>query len=193
MCDAPPQRRNNKECIMQKTRRWIFLGLAGLLSLRLAPGAMAQARAPDFALLDERGQAVNLHYHGQDDAIVLMMHRVGSEILSDSARELAALSAAYSDSAISMFMINAQTGVTRADLAADKLQGSYSVPILQDSGQLVSDTYGLDYAGEVILIDPSNWRIVYRGPIGADEGQSYAPYFEQALDSLLAGEAMGFT
>lgn len=178
---------------MQKTRRWIFLGLAGLLSLLLAPGAMAQARAPDFALLDERGQAVNLHYHGQDDAIVLMMHRVGSEILSDSARELAALSAAYSDSAISMFMINAQTGVTRADLAADKLQGSYSVPILQDSGQLVSDTYGLDYAGEVILIDPSNWRIVYRGPIGADEGQSYAPYFEQALDSLLAGEAMGFT
>ena len=153
----------------------------------LSVTATAQ-EAKDFTLLDEQGKAVQLHYNRLADALVLLTHRNASVAVAEAAAQIEQLRARYPDANIPFYMINSEVGRDRASLQQDKNNLDYSAPILHDDAQLVANTYKLNVAGEVLLIAPSTWEIVYRGPVSEGSPSEQDEYFPFALAALLAGE-----
>ncbi|MEM7452685.1 MAG: hypothetical protein AAGA41_08635, partial [Pseudomonadota bacterium] len=68
------------------------------------------------------------------------------------------------------------------------------MPILVDETQLIGEALELDRSGEVLVIDPRNWEVAYRGPLSDRVGyetqkkEATATYLADALDSVIAGE-----
>lgn len=162
-----------------------FLVLAWLTILATAVSAQ---EAKDFTLFDEQGQAVQLHYHSLANAIVLLTHRLDSEVVADSVGKIEEARAQHPELTIPFFLINSQKNVDRYALRQDKQSRGYEAHILQDDAQLVANTFGLGMAGEVLLIDPATWELVYRGPVSETLGAEQGDYLAQAMQALLAGD-----
>ncbi|MGB4247898.1 MAG: hypothetical protein WBJ75_09285 [Pseudohongiellaceae bacterium] len=142
--------------------------------------------AGNFTLLDERGKAVELHYHRQAPAIVLLAHRSESSLVANAS---AVVEEARAGTSVPFFLINSEPDATRASLQQDKERQGISAAILQDDTQLVSETLGLTYAGEVLVIDPRSWEIAYRGPVTERADGSGENYLQAALTALADGQS----
>lgn len=163
--------------------------LCVLLVLTCSRGVLA-ADAPDFTLLDEQGQAVKLHYHRDAAAIVLMSHRSESAIAGPAAARVAQALAQYPDKQIPFFLINADAGQSRASVQVAKRAQGVMAPVLIDDAGLVSQTLALGYVGEVLVIDPRHWEIVYRGPVAETLQGAGDNYVAQAVSALINGESV---
>lgn len=148
------------------------------------------ADAPDFTLLDEQGQAVSLHYHRLANAVVLMSHRTESEVAGPAAQLAVDAIARHPASQIPFFLINADAGQSRSAVQDAKRQQGLNVPVLIDDTGLVSQTLAFAYVGEVLVINPRNWEIVYRGPVAATLDKSAENFVALALDAVLQDEAL---
>ncbi len=170
------------------------LGVALLFAVS-SPAALsaAAAEAPDFLLLDDRGQAVKLHYHRDADAVVLMSHRSGSAVVATAAARVTDEIARHPQQQIPFFLINADAGLSREDAAADRQAQGIAAPLLLDDAGLVTATLDLQHAGEVLVIDPARWEIVYQGPATAQADGSGENYLAQALDAQLKGQTLAQT
>jgi len=150
----------------------------------------AQQNAANFTLFDEHGQAVELHYHRLASAVVLMTHRVDSDLAGQAAHSVEQTLSNFATQGIPFFLVNPETASTREALIRDKLAQGITAPILQDDAQLVAKTLGMNTAGEVLLIDPQRWTVVYRGPVVDDLANPQALYFQDALTALLADQEL---
>jgi len=148
------------------------------------------AEAPDFLLLDDRGQAVKLRYHGDADAVVLMSHRRNSTAVMAAAALAEAEIERHAQRHIPFFLINAEADLSREQALADREAHGVMAPLLLDEGGLVTATLGLQHEGEILVIDPARWEIVYQGPATAHSDGSGENYLAQALDAQLKGEAL---
>ncbi len=167
------------------------LGVALLLAVS-TPAALPvlAAEAPDFLLLDDRGQAVKLHYHRDADALVLMSHRSDSAAVANVAALVEDEIARHAQRRIPFFLINAEADLGREQALAQKEAQGITAPLLLDDSGLVTATLDLQHAGEVLVIDPARWEIVYQGPATAQADGTGENYLAQALDALLKGEAL---
>lgn len=164
-----------------------WLRVAAILFTFAASGSVfAQHSAANFTLLDEQGRSVELQYHRLANAVVLMTHRVDSDLVGQAANSVEQTLSEFATQGIRFFLINPETASTREALTRDKLAQGITAPILQDDAQLVAKTFGLNTAGEVLVIDPHNWTVVYRGPVSDDLANPQALYFKDALAALLA-------
>lgn len=162
-----------------------------LLMLSLAKFHVAVAAdAPNFTLLDEQGQAVELHYYRLASAVVLLSHRSDSEVVGPVATLVTETIARYTDLQIPFFLINADAGQTRASVKSAKQAQGFDAPVLIDDTRLVSETLAFSYVGEVLVIDPRNWEIVYRGPVAETSANEGENYLSAALDSILEGKPL---
>lgn len=152
-----------------------------------ASAITSAADAPDFTLLDEQGRAVKLHYHRNASVIVLMSHRNESALAGSAADVVAAAIARQPDMQIPFFLINAETGTSRAAVQLAKQTQGISAPVLIDDTGLVSRTLGFSYVGEVLVISPRNWEIVYRGPVAASALGEGERHIDQVLDAVRQG------
>lgn len=167
--------------------QWLRLA-AILLTSALSGTAFAQGSAANFTLFDEQGRAVELHYHRLASAVVLMTHRVDSDLVGQAAKGVEQTLSELTAADIPFFLINSQAASTREALTLDKVAQGITAPLLQDDAQLVAKTFGLSTAGEVLVIDPHNWAVVYRGPVADDLADPRAWYFRDALTALLADQ-----
>lgn len=156
--------------------------------------ALAEAGvAENFALLDHQGRHRELHYHGDAAAIVIMVHGSGCPIVRASLPALDRLVENYGSREVVFWMLNANPQDSRSAIANEAEEWGIDWPILVDEAQLVSSSLGIDRTGEVLVIDPETWRIVYRG--GLDDRLDYevqraAPRrrpVAEVLDAILAG------
>lgn len=169
--------------------QWLRVA-AVLFAIASSGNGLAQSSAGNFTLFDEQGRAVELHYNRLADAVVLMTHRVDSELVAQASDRLAQTLGEFAGQDIPFFLINPETTSTRETLIQDKADHQLTAPILQDDGQLVGKTFGLNTAGEVLLIDPQNWNVVYRGPVVDDLADPKALYLRDALTALLADQTV---
>tara|TARA_R100001377_G_scaffold85279_1_gene71209 strand:+ start:2206 stop:4170 length:1965 start_codon:yes stop_codon:yes gene_type:complete len=161
-----------------------------LFAIASCGNVLAQDNAGNFTLFDEQGRAVELHYHRLAKAVVLMTHRVDSELVAQANDRITQTLGGFAGQDIPFFLINPETTSSREVLIQDKSDHQLTAPILQDDGQLVGTTYGLNTAGEVLLIDPQNWKVVYRGPVVDDLANPKELYLRDALTALLADQAV---
>tara|TARA_R110002167_G_scaffold6277_8_gene29091 strand:+ start:34642 stop:36606 length:1965 start_codon:yes stop_codon:yes gene_type:complete len=169
--------------------QWLRVA-AVLFAIASSGNGLAQSSAGNFTLFDEQGRAVELHYNRLADAVVLMTHRVDSNLVAQASDRIAQTLGEFAGQDIPFFLINPETTTTRETLIQDKADHQLTAPILQDDGQLVGKTFGLNTAGEVLLIDPQNWNVVYRGPVVDDLADPKALYLRDALTALLADQTV---
>jgi hypothetical protein len=137
--------------------------------LLLVVSASAFSRVDNFLLLDDRGTARELYYHGDAPAIVLASHSAECASTRKDSGKLEKLARTHGKSGVVFYYLDP---VDQRDAFA-KRDGA--IPVLLDETQIVTRSFGITRAGEVLLIDPKTWEITYRG--AANE-----------LDEALAGK-----
>ena len=117
-------------------------------------------RVIDFALLDENGVFHQLSRYQHKDAVVLMSFDQSCQFMSAMLAAYDDIASEFSNKGIDFFLIDTE-GLGRKTLASLSL----SVPILEDSGQLVSESLGFENSGEVLLLNPERQSVYFRGPV----------------------------
>ncbi|MBS0360676.1 MAG: redoxin domain-containing protein [Proteobacteria bacterium] len=147
------------------------------------PAGTTPARVDDFRLVTATGHSESLYRYRDAPAVVLVMHSVGSPEIHKIAPALQRLSATYASKGVKLMMLDSTAKDTRAAVLAEATTLNLSLPILMDDNQLAGDQLGAERVSEVFVIDPRNWKVVYRGALG-EAGNGAAA----ALDALLTGE-----
>jgi len=172
--------------------------MVGVWGFAGAPGHSGQAAAAapkvdNFELTDQSLHAWNLYQMADAKAVVFITQANGDAVVRANAATYSALQSAYSGKGVEFFMLNASTGDTREAVAREAADYHLDMRILQDTLQLVSEQMEVSKTGEVIVVDPKTWSIVYRGPVDdrvtkeRTKTAATKTYAKDALDALLAG------
>ena len=120
-------------------------------------------RIIDFALLDEKGLFHQLSRYQHKDAVVLMSFDQSCQFMPAMLAEYDDIVSEFSSNGIEFLLIDSE-GLGREMLASLRL----NVPILEDSGQLVSESLGFENSGEVLMLNPERLSVYFRGPVSPD-------------------------
>jgi len=163
------------------------------------PAAANTHRVDDFVLLDHTGKALQLYYQSDASAIVLMVQGNGCQVVRSTLADYKALRDDYAARGVRVYMINSNLQDTREAIALEAAEWGIDMPILHDSAQIIGQSLNLTRTGEVLVIDPRSWNIVYRGALNNRvdyERQKYeasAHYVRDVLNALIAGEEVAFS
>ena len=136
----------------------VHLMAALLITLLLSIPAQA---AGDFALIDQHGYFHQLSRYGASRAVVMMVQRNADESSHAAAAILTALRDRHREAPLTFLMLNADEGVTRADV----LEAAVDFPVLLDAAQIVALSLGVTHVADVVVLDPRSQRVLYRGAL----------------------------
>ncbi|MCH8264670.1 MAG: redoxin domain-containing protein [Proteobacteria bacterium] len=122
-------------------------------------------RIGDFGLLDSDGEFHQLSRYRNKEALVLMSFDPSCASIDTSLSNLQALQTQWSEQGIAFALINSSAESDLAVIRSAKAEIDLQLPLLLDSGQLVSETLQLTKAGEVAILDPERLTLIYRGPV----------------------------
>lgn len=169
-----------------------------LLALWLIVALYSQAsqatlRADNFVLIDHKGKAHELYYHRDSNAVVIVAQGNGCQIVRSNLEDLRKLRDDYADQDVEVLMLNANLQDTRSTIAAEAEEWGADFPILKDRTQIIAKSLKLSRTGEVLVINPKTWEVVYRGPLSdrvdyeRQKDKANKHYVRDALDALIAG------
>jgi hypothetical protein len=159
---------------MQRSHRGVPPLLLAALGCLVGP-ALASERVDNFVLLDHRGEAQELYYHGNADAVVIMAHSRACAAAEAAADRLAALENDFPN--VRFWLLNAEDG--RDEILTSHAAARIAGSILEDTAQIVSESLDFDQAGELVVLSTKTWGIAYRGDVD---------HARAALDEMSAGE-----
>ena len=140
----------------------------------------ANNNVDDFALLDQEGKFHELYYYSDKKAIVLISQGVDCPIVRKSIPYLRELKKTFEPQEVSFLMINANPQDDRDSIKQEALAYGINIPILEDRSQVVTESLRMTRTAEAVVIDPTDWTIVYRGAI-----DSQHEYLKVAIRALL--------
>lgn len=132
-------------------------------------------RLGDFGLLDASGQFHQLSRYQHRKALVLMAYGNTCESMEEQLGLYTHASNQFGAKDVEFLLIDPYD-LGREALSAFDLE----LPILEDDGQLVSETFGITHTGQVLVLNPRRNSLYYQGAAGAD--------LESALADVLSGE-----
>jgi hypothetical protein len=166
-----------------------------VLSILLTFGLSVRAEMVEpFALEDQHGEQHDLRGLHNAAAIVIMVQGNGCPIVRNAWPTFRQIRDTFESRGVEFLMLNSNLQDDQASILREAETFAMDIPILVDDTQTVGASLNLIRTAEVLLIDPSTWEIVYRGPL--DDRLTYERqkpaatenYLRDALDSLLAGE-----
>ncbi len=175
-------------------RRWVLSGTAALAILFTTFNVFATQRIDDFVLLDQHGVAHQMHYHKDAPAVVLIVHGNGCQIVQSNLEDYRALRDDYADDGVKIMMINSNLQDTRESIGIEATEWQVDFPILDDSTQAIGRSLGLTRTAEVIVLNPLDWSIVYRGALSdrvhyeRQKNEASESFVRNVLDSMIAGD-----
>lgn len=156
-------------------------------SSQVAAGSIDDAiPVSDFTLLDEQGASHRLKYHTDRDLIVILAHQIGCATVQPLLAEMERLPRRFEKARLALFMLNGNPGEDRKSLLTEREHLSTTIPTLRDESQLTTEALGFTHNGQVTVIDPGSWSILYQGSVGAEGGAG--PSLTGLVASLLKGE-----
>ena len=187
---------------MNKIQTLAFASIATLAGVFLSSAAVAAAgemTVDNFKLIDHTGEARELYYERDAKAVVLIVQGNSCPIVRNLITDFNALQADYAAQGVEVLMLNSNLQDTRESIAKEAAEWNIEVPILHDSAQLVGRSLELSRTAEVLVIDPSDWSIVYRGALNdrvdyerqKEEASEF--YVREVLDQMVAGETPEFS
>jgi hypothetical protein len=153
-------------------------------------------RVENFLLLDHTGKAHELYYNSDASAVVIMTQGNNCSAIGSSLAEYQALNERYVEQNVRFLMLNSNPQDDRSGIAKAALQWGIDLPILDDDTQIIGESLEVKHNGEVFVLNPANWEIVYRGPINdglsakLEKKAVKEHYLVNALDKLLSGVAI---
>ena len=155
--------------------------IAAAAALVVCSSSMASvvgSQVDNFRLLDHNGVSHELYYYRDAPAIALLVHDSQCQAANQAQQDFAALAETYRQRGVEFFLLNSETGVSRD--AFDQ-----SLPVLMDDAQIIGRALNVTTAGEVLLVDPDTWSVVYQGGVAA---AATAGDLRDAIDSVVANE-----
>jgi hypothetical protein len=173
-------------------RSSLLLSLALLLLSSTA--AADTLTADNFVLIDNQGKAQELYYHGDDKAVVIVAQGNGCQIVRSNLEDLKSIRKDYANQGVEILMLNANMQDSRAKIVAEAEEWGNDFAIMKDRTQIIARSLKLSRTGEVLIIDPRNWQVVYRGPLSdrvdfeRQKNKADKRYVRDTLDALIAGK-----
>ncbi len=177
------------------------LALLSLLVLHL-PHTAALERVQNFALLDHEGRSHQLRKYGDSKAVVIISTASDCAENIDKLPKYRLLRTTWERQGVSFLALNA---AVEDDLAAVRLMDelhNVDLPILLDDSQLVAEMLGLSKAGELVVVEPDRFRVLYRGgldlePVRARPDRNIAghegtTFLADTLAALVEGDLDSF-
>jgi peroxiredoxin len=155
----------------------IGCGTAGASPEALAPGG----RVDNFRLLDDAGASHQLYYMTDKKAVVLIAQGNSCSTNAKTLAEVKKLHDQYAAQNVEFLMINSNLSDSRDQIAAAAKKQGIDMPILMDETQLIGESLNLRNNGEVLIVNPKDWTLAYRGNAQASGA---------ALDAVIAGTAV---
>ncbi len=174
-----------------------LIRVLSVLALWTAPIALAMnpgERVDNFRLLDHNGASHELYYLSDAKAVVIMVHGIGCPIVRNTVPALKQIRDRYRSRGVEFLLLNSNLQDDRDAVAKEAVEFGIDFPVLVDETQLIGEGLGVNRTGEVFLIDPKNWKLIYRGPLddrlsyGAQRSTAGKHYLTDALDATLAGK-----
>jgi len=174
-----------------KTALRFLTALAGLSiaspALALDPGD----RVDNFRLLDQNGASHELYYLSDAKAVVIMVHGNGCPIVRNALPVLHEIRDRYRAQGVEFLLVNSNLQDDRDAIAKEAAEFGIDFPILMDDTQLIGESLGVTRTADVFVIDPRNWKLVYRGAVddrlayGTQRPAARNHYLTDALDATL--------
>jgi hypothetical protein len=142
-----------------KCRKYLLQIISGLLlSAFSALASAALDRVGDFALLDNAGTFHQLSRYQHRKALVLMAYADECASMDTLLDNFEGIALEYAGNDFEFLLIDSQ------DLNRTQLSGlGTGIPILEDDGQLVSETLNIENAGDVLVLNPERLSLFYKG------------------------------
>ncbi len=155
--------------------------LVTVASADLVSSLVPGGKVDNFRLLDHAGQSHELYYLSDTKAVVLVAQGNSCSADGKALASIKALRDKYRAQNVEFLMIDSNLADTREQIGEKAKKQNIDLPILLDETQLIGESLGLHNNGEVLVVNPKDWTLAYRGNVKS------AP---AALDAVLAGNAV---
>ncbi|GAB5401438.1 MAG: redoxin domain-containing protein [Aureisphaera sp.] len=153
------------------------------------PHPISDSRKNDYAFYDAQGGFHRFSRYNDSKAIVLFVQGNGCPIVRNGLTDFHKIVEEFQES-FTFFMLNANIQDSQETVQKEAKDYSFTVPVLLDSNQLLTDVLDINTTAEAIVLHPTTREVLYRGPINNRldfEGQKNAPtvtYLRDALSSI---------
>jgi|TARA_B110000208_G_scaffold98115_2_gene122625 hypothetical protein len=140
-------------------------------------------RVGDFALLDEDGEFHQISRYIHRNAVVMMSYSPSCAGMDSKLESFNALHAKYVENNIEFLLIDSSP--------SQELNGNFDVPMLRDSGQLVTEALEIANAGEVMVFNPERLSLFYRGPVDGELSNTLENVVNGQVKDTVKSQTMG--
>jgi hypothetical protein len=156
--------------------------------------ARPMVTAQNFRLIDHLGKAQELFYQAPKRAVVLIFAGTDCISLTSRVSAIKSLRDRYAAQGVLIWLVGS-TPESRLVLATQAAALGIDLPVLHDQSQIVARAYGVQAMPEAIVIDTSDWSVVYQGAIDDSTGIGAPPgsvqnYLDRALTELLTTQSI---
>ncbi len=161
----------------------------GLLVPVLALSALSYGssfeRVNNFALIDHKGVYHELRKYGDRKAVVIIAMSAQCEKNLDHLPDYKLLKTTWEQEGVSFVALDATSFTKRG--AVNELDELHhlDLPILLDDSQLVAESLGITSAGQLVVVEPKRYQVLYRGGLQASNGPSSKEPLPLGLDQVL--------
>lgn len=132
----------------------------------LSTGEVFASSVPDFALIDQNGRFYQLSRFVDQRVVVVLAFQRDSDSGQSGLAEFVSLSRRYQGAPVQFMVLVADSSETRESLKEFSSSLGTEIPFLLDKSQLIADALSVRSVGEVLVIDPLELAVLYRGDVG---------------------------
>ena len=140
-------------------------------------------KVENFRLFDHYGNSHELFYYNDVKALVFLVQGNGCPFARNASERFHELKDMYSQKGATFFMLNSNLQDNRDNITEEAKEFGYKLPILIDETQLIGESLKITRTGEVFVLDPKTWQVVYTGAL--DDRLTYENQKEQASKHFL--------
>ncbi|MDP1930654.1 MAG: redoxin domain-containing protein [Gammaproteobacteria bacterium] len=159
-----------------KRFNWLVISL--LATAMNSTGYAATERSGDFSLTDHNGTNHQLSRYRHKSALVLVAQSNICAIPPHASSQLQTLRNNWEGKGVAFMMING-AGEESSGIQMKARTQRIELPILVDADQAVTRTLNLTKSGEIVVLDPEDFSVLYRGP--------FDPKLDATLNNVAAG------
>src|ERR1700676_4305043 len=140
----------------------------------------------NFRLNDQKGQSHELYYLSDMKAVVLMAEGTGCAASRATAKSLGELRAKYQARGVEFLAIDSNLKDTPESTAQEIKADGIDMPVLSDELQLIGESLGFTRNGEILIVNPQDWKVLYQGAYAKGSSK----YVADALDAVSSGTSV---
>ena len=145
-----------------------WMSLLSVVALVTVQVSSASERVGNFALLDHEGTYHQLRKYGDSKAVVIISIASTCVENIDKLPKYRLLRTTWEQQGITFLGLNSSVDDEQDDVRLMDTLHNFDMPILLDKSQLVAENLGISKAGEVIVLEPNRFQVLYRGGLDID-------------------------